>query len=124
MIAAALLIFLIVLVVTVVVAGGLRRIVRDESAVERRLRAPDAPTLLYAIPTGVDAADLRAAVARGGFTAIVDTTDTHQCLRVECSASDRARLRLQIEGAHESAYDGTELDLRPVVFEDEKPSPA
>jgi hypothetical protein len=124
MIAAAFLIVLIVLVATVAVAGGLRRVVRDEAAVERRLLAPGTPTMRYAVPAGVDAANLRAAVARAGFTAIVGTTDTRQCLQVECSEGDRARLRRQIEDAHESAYDGTELDLRPVVFEDEKPSAA
>jgi hypothetical protein len=124
MITAAVLIVLLLLVVTVAVAGGLRRLVRDESDVERRLRSPATHTLLYAVPDGVDAGDLRVAVARGGFTAIVVTADTRHCLAVECAEADRARLRGAIESAHESAYDGTELDLRPVIFEDEKSSQA
>jgi hypothetical protein len=121
MLAAVVIIVLVLLIITVAATGGLRRLVRDESAVERRLRAPDTHTISYAIPHGVDPGDIRVAVTRGGFTGIVVTEGTQQCLVVECAESDRARLRQVIEGAHETAYDGTELDLHPVVFEDERP---
>ena len=124
MIAAVVLIILLVLVVTVAIAGGLRRLVRDESDVERLLRSPDTHTLSYAIPNGVDPGDLRVAIARDGFTGIVVVDGTRECLKVECAEPDRARLRHVIESAHESAYDGTELDLHPVIFEDERPSQA
>jgi len=120
MIAAAFLVILILLVITVAVAGGLRRMVRDESDVESRLRAPDARTLAYAVPNGVDPGDLRAALALGGFTGVLATTGTRQCLLVQCGDADRARVRQVIENAHEPAYDGSELDLHPVVFEDER----
>ena len=43
MIAAAVIIVLALVIVTVVIAGALRRVVRDEADVERRLRAPKAP---------------------------------------------------------------------------------
>ena len=33
---------------------------------------------------------------------------------------DRARVREVIGGVHETAYDGSDLVLRPVVFEDER----
>ena len=69
MIAAAILIVLVLLVVTIAVAGGLRRLVRDESEVERRLRAPTTPTVSYAVPNGVDPADLRTARAAPGSRA-------------------------------------------------------
>ena len=124
MIAAAFIFVLLVLVVTVAVAGGLRRLVRDESDVERRLRAPETHTISYAIPNGVDPGDLRVAIARGGFTGIVGMAGTRECLLVESAERDRARLRQMIESAHEKAYDGTELDLHPVVFEDERASQA
>jgi hypothetical protein len=120
MIAAAVIIVLAILVGTVVIAGALRRLVRDEADVERRLRAPDAHTISYAVPNGVDPGDLRVAATRGGFTSIVTTRGPRECLLVECNEGDRARLRHLIEGAHESAYDGSELDLHPVVFEDER----
>jgi hypothetical protein len=121
MIAAAIIVIVIVMLVgTAAVAGALRRLVRDEYAIESRLRAPDTHTISYAVPNGVDPGDLRAALARGGFTGIVTTTGARECLVVECGETDRARLRRVIESAHEPAYDGSELELRPVVFEDER----
>jgi hypothetical protein len=118
--AAALIIVLAILVGTIVIAGVLRRLVRDEADVERRLRAPNAHTISYAVPNGVDPGDLRGALIRGGFASVVATTDTRECLLVECEESDRPRLRQLIEGVHETAYDGSDLDLHPVVFEDER----
>ena len=120
MIAAAFII-LVVLVVTVLVAGALRRMVRDEQAVETRLRAPSAHTVAYAVPDGVDPGDLRGALALGGFASIATTVGNHQGLLVECSESDRERVRELIGNAHETSYDGSTLDLHPVVFEDERP---
>jgi hypothetical protein len=120
MIAAAILIVLLVLVVTIAVAGGLRRLVRDESEVERRLRAPETPTVSYAVPNGVDPADLRTALLRAGYSSTMSTAGTRQCLMIGCSNGDRARVRDVIEGVHETAYDGSDLVLRPVVFEDER----
>jgi hypothetical protein len=120
MFAVAVIIVLVVLVGTIVIAGALRRVVRDEAEVERRLRAPGAQTISYAVPNGVDPADLRIAASRGGFTSIVTIRDERECLLVECEEGDRARLRQLIGDTHEMAYDGTELDLHPVVFEDER----
>lgn len=124
MIAAVIITILVLLVVTVAIAGGLRRLVRDESEIERRLRAPDTHTVSYAVPNGVDPGDLRVAVARNGFTSVMLMAGTRQCLLVECAEAERARLREVIESAHETAYDGTELDLHPVIFEDERPAQA
>ena len=120
MIAAAILIVLLVLVVTIAVAGGLRRLVRDESEVERRLQAPETPTISYAVPNGVDPADLRTALLIAGFSSAMSTARTSECLVIGCSAGDRARVRDVIERVHETAYDGSDLVLRPVVFEDER----
>jgi hypothetical protein len=117
---AAFVIIVLALLVTVVIAGALRRLVRDEADVERRLRAPDAHTVSYIVPNGVDPGDLRGAVLRGGFSSTVATADTHACLLVECGEGARDRIRRLIEGVHETAYDGSELDLHPVVFEDER----
>jgi hypothetical protein len=120
MIAAAILIVLLVLVVTIAVAGGLRRLVRDESELEQRLLAPETPTVSYAIPHGVDPADLRTALLRAGFSSTTSSAGTRQCLIIGCSKGDRAKVREVIEGVHETAYDGSDLVLRPVVFEDER----
>ena len=52
----------------------------------------------------------------------ITTTGAHECLVVGCSESDRPRVREVIEGLHETVHDVTDLDLRPVVFEDERPT--
>jgi hypothetical protein len=110
----------VLLVVTVAVAGGLRRLVFQESEVERRLRARGTHTISYALPNGVDPADFRAALLGADFVSCMSSGGAHECLLVECSEGDRARLRRVIESVHEVAYDGTEMDFRPVVFEDER----
>jgi len=120
MIAAVVITVLFMLVVTVALAGGLRRVVRDESEVERRLRAPDTHTVSFAVPNGVDAAHMRTALQRAGFASCVSNAGPSECLLVECSEHERERVRHVIESVHESAYDGSVLDLSPVVFEDEK----
>jgi hypothetical protein len=120
MIAAAVIIVLAMLVGTVVIAGALRRLVRDEADVERRLSAPNVHTISYAVPNGVDPGYLRGALLGGGFASLVATTGTRECLLVECEESDRARLRRLIEGSPEATYDGSGLGLHPVVFEDER----
>jgi hypothetical protein len=114
------LVIFLALVITIVIAGALRRLVRDEADVERRLHAPDAHTVSYIVPSGVDPGGLRGALLRGGFSSAVATADTHQCLLVECHTGDRDRVRQLIEGVHETAYDGSELDVHSVVFEDER----
>ena len=111
---------IVLVVVTVLVAGALRRVVRDEHAVEARLLAPSTHTVAYAVPDGVDPGDLRGALALGGIGSVATTVGNHQGLLVECSESDRERVRELIGNAHETAYDGSELDLHPVVFEDER----
>ena len=116
MIAAAVFIVLLVLIVTVAAAGGLRRLVRDESEVERDLRSPDTHTLTYAVPNGVDPADLRIALLRAGFPSSPSRAGAREGLLVGCAEGDLARLRQVIESVHETAYDGTDLELKPVVF--------
>jgi len=119
MIAAVVITVLVLLVVSVAAAGGRRRLVLDESSHEHRRQDPTVHTVTYAVPNGIDPVDLKGAIARGGFRAISMIGARH-CLLVECPAADRDRLRQVIESAPETAYDGTEPDLHPVVFEDER----
>jgi len=121
MIAAA--VFLVVvLVVGAVVAVVLRRVVLDDAANEQHLHTAGVHTVSFAVPNGVDAADLRAAASRGGFVSTVADSDTQQRLLVECEDSDRARLRRVLQEAHDAASHGAELHLDPVVFDDERPA--
>lgn len=120
MVAAAAILVAIVLVVSIAVALGLRRWVADESRTEARLRAPQAHTVSYAVPHGVDPAMVMGTLAQAGFTSVIDRTRNLQCLLVECSAEDRAQVRHVIESVHANAYDGSELPFDHVVFEDER----
>jgi hypothetical protein len=124
MIAAVVITVLVLLVITVAVAGGLRRLVRDEAELERRLRAPETHTISYAVPNGVDPADVRAALLRAGYASCMSVGGGRECLLADCPEGERTRLRQVIASVHETAYDGTDLDLRPVVFEDERPHAA
>ena len=72
MVAAAAILVVIVLVVSVAVALGLRRWVADESRVEARLRSPQAHTVSYAVPNGVDPATVMGALAQAGFISVID----------------------------------------------------
>lgn len=110
----------VVLVAGALVAIALRRVVLDDAATDQRLHAAGAHTVSFAVPNGVDVADLRAAASRGGFVSTVDETDTYQRLLVQCEESDRARLRRLLEDAHDAASHGADLRLGPVVFEDER----
>jgi hypothetical protein len=120
MIPAAAILIVLVLVISFVVAAGLRGLVFAEARTEARLHSPSTHTLSYALPTGVDTAVLRGALAAAGYTSAVDTAGTHQCLLVECAAADRNRLRRVIASAPETLYGGSALTQHLVVFEDER----
>lgn len=121
MIAAAIFV-VIVLVIGVLVAIALRRVVLDDAETDQRLLSRGAHTVSFAVPNGVDVADLRAAASRGGFVSTVAETGTDQRLLVECENADRARLRRLLEEAHDAASHDAELHLDPVVFDDERPA--
>lgn len=116
----------IVILLVVVVIGGiainvyLRRWVREESRREAHLRDPDTHTVAYAIPNGVDPATVESALARAGLTSGVDRIDMRECVRIECNESQREQVRGVLEGIHLNAYDGSPLQARRVVFEDER----
>ena len=121
MIAAAILV-VVVLVAGALAALALRRFVLDDAATDKELRGTEAHTVSFAVPNGVDVADLRAAASRGGFASTVADSDNQQHLLVQCEATDRARLRRLLEEAHDATSHGSELHLDPVVFDDERPA--
>lgn len=118
MIAGAAIIVLIVLGATVVVALALRSWVFAEARTEARLHDPQTHTVAYAIPAGIDPVELEAALARAGFTSVLDRVGDDECVRVECTEAERGQVRSVIEGIH--AGDPQALQLAPVVFEDER----
>ena len=119
---AVIIIFVLVGLVGAVVALGLRRTFLEEEETERRVRAGDAHGVEYAVPEGIDVADLRAAVAAAGFTSAILDSHPGRRLRVVCAEHDRSRVRAAIEGSHSSASGDAPLHLEPVVFVDEHQS--
>lgn len=119
--AAAIIFFLVVVVV-----GGigvnlyLRSWARDESQREAHLRDPNTHTVAYAIPNGVDPVIVESALAMAGLPSGVDRIGMVECVRIECTESQREQVRGVIEGVPMHSYDGSPLPAGHVVFEDER----
>ena len=119
MLAAGMLLVLIV-IVSVVISLVLRSWGAEQSRTEARMHDPRIHTIPFAIPNGVDPVVVRAAVGRAGFNSGLDRVGEAECLIVECSESERSRLRSVIEAVHLADYGGSELAPAHVVFEDER----
>ena len=109
-----------VVVVTFFVLAGLRRWERDMERTEARLRSPDTHTVAYRIPEGQDPAVLTAALAREGYTYLVTDEGGVERLVVECDEQDRARVREIIEHVDRAGFEGPEIHVGHVTFEDER----
>ena len=92
----------------------------EQSRREARIHDPHTPTVAFAIPNGVDPVVVELALNQAGFDCVVDRVGDSECLLVECAEPERARLRKVIESVHVRDYDGSELNLDHVVFEDER----
>ena len=117
---------MVVFILLVVVIGCiginlyLRSWVGVESRREAHLRDPNTHTVAYAIPNGVDPVQIEAALARAGLTSGVDRIGMVECVRIECTESQREQVRGVIEGIPMHAYDGSQLQAGHVHFEDER----
>jgi hypothetical protein len=120
MIAAAAILLVVALVLGIAIPLLLRSWGKEESRVEARLHDPDVHTVAFAVPDGVDPAVIRVTLTRAGFTSAIDRVGDVECLIVECSESDRARVRSVIEAVHLSGFDGPDRPVGHVVFEDER----
>jgi hypothetical protein len=120
MAAAIFFVLIVVLIVGIGINLYLRNYVREESQREAHLRDPDTPTVAYAIPNGVDPATIVSALARAGFASGFDRVGMVECARIECKESQREQVRAVLEGIPMNAYDGSQLQVRHVVFEDER----
>ncbi len=116
----------VVFLLVVVVLGGiginlyLRSWVRDESRREAHLRDPNTHTVDYAIPNGIDPVTVESALALAGLTSGVDRIGMVECVRIECTESQREQVRGVIEAIPMTSYDGSQLPAGHVVFEDER----
>jgi hypothetical protein len=108
-------------VVGLLVAFALRRWTLDEARTEARLHEPGAHTVAYDVPAGQDAAVLLAALGRGGYAAVSDMHLGVERVLVDCPTEhDRAQVRGIIEHVHSTGFDGAEMQVGHVSFEDER----
>jgi hypothetical protein len=68
----------------------------------------------------VDPVTVESALTRAGLTSGVDRIGMFECVRIECTESQREQVRGVIEGIPMNAYDGSQLRAGHVVFEDER----
>lgn len=120
MVAAAAILLVLVLVVTVAILAFLRSWGAEESRTETRLHDPQTHTVAYAIPNGIDPVVVKLGLTKAGFTSVVDRVGDAECLLVECAETERPRLRSVLEAIHLSDYDGSDLRVDRVVFQDER----
>jgi hypothetical protein len=59
-------------------------------------------------------------LALARITSGVDRVGMVECVRIECNESQREQVRGVLEGIPMNAYDGSQLQARHVVFEDER----
>jgi hypothetical protein len=88
---------LVFLIGAIVLFVAFSRWMRDESRTEARLHSPDTHTVRYVVPDGQDPAALMSALARVGFTAVVDSRRGEEIVIVACDESELATVRQVIE---------------------------
>lgn len=109
------------LVVGVIVAFALRRWTLDEARTEARLHEPEAHTVIYDVPAGQDPAVLLAALSRAGYIAVSDMERGVERVLVDCPhEGDRNKVREIIEHVHRTSFEGAEMNVAHVSFEDER----
>lgn len=104
----------------VVIMLALRTVTFDEARTEARVHQPGTYTLSYAVPEGQDPAVLMAALARAGYTSVPDTEGGAERLLIECPSQARAQVRSIIEHVGSAGFDGPEMHVGHVSFEDER----
>ena len=109
-----------VLIGSIGLALFLRSYGMSRARIEARVFDPQTPTVAYAIPNGVDPVVFQTALTHAGFTSVVGRIGNAECVIVECGPSGRTAVRGVLEAAHANAYDGTELKVDHIVFEDER----
>lgn len=119
--AVAIVVFLAALVVVLLfLAFQLRDWGVNEARTEALLRSPETHTVAYVVPEGQDPAVLMAALARAGFTCVVDTSGGTERVLVACDEDQRGRVREVLEQVPRTNFDGAELPVGHVTFDDER----
>ncbi len=108
------------LVLGLIAMVALRSWGRNEAQTEARLRSPQTHKVAYVIPNGQDPSVVRAALAHAGFETVTDTAGGNERLLVACEESDRAQIRSIIEHVDRAGFDGPEMHVDHVRFDDER----
>jgi hypothetical protein len=110
-----------VLVVGLVVALMLRSVTLGEARTEKEMHAPGAHTVAYDVPNGMDAAVFMSALSSAGYQAVSDMQGGVERLLIACpEPGDRDGVRQVIEHVHKGGFEGPEVHLEHVTFEDER----
>ncbi len=110
-----------ILVVALALAFALRRVTLDEAKTEAHLREPATHALQYVVPDGQDPAVLVGALTQAGFISAAELEQGREVLLVECPhEDDRAKVRSIIEHVSRAGFDGPEMHVGHVSFEDER----
>lgn len=121
---AVLLLFMGVMALGFVFLWDLRRVTFTEAHTEAELR-DSAMHLTYRVPEGQDPAVLSAALTRAGFRSVGVLHEGVEQLLVECARpADRARVREVIEHVTRTGFEGAEMHVAHVRFDDEPEGPA
>jgi hypothetical protein len=109
-----------VVAASIAIAVFLRSYVLNEVKLEQHLHDPHTSTVAFAIPAGADPAVFKTGLMHAGFANTVDRVGAAQCLLVECTPGQREAVRGVLQAAHTRAFDGSDLAVQRVVFEDER----
>jgi len=112
------LVVLVAMSLPVFLVLSLRRWGLERAETESRLHSPQAHIVSYLVPEGQDPAVVRAALGHAGFVTMMERGGD-QRLVVECDAADRDRVREIIQHAERSGFDGEDMHLGHVRFEDD-----
>lgn len=119
MVGAVLVLLLITVIAVIVFWMSMGATVAESRDREHRLNEPETPTLLYAVPAGVDPAMIRVSLEVAGFESVVEEVVEDQerveLIRVACLPDQREAVREAV--AHAPVDNDNSADLEDVYGE-------
>jgi hypothetical protein len=116
MVGMSLALLLVVGIVMVMIGMATAGLLRKERALDERLHEPDAATVTWTVPPGVDPVIVGAALTAEGFATVVE--DHGEVLRIECLLVEHEDVRAIVERVCAEEY-APALALPPVVFRED-----
>jgi hypothetical protein len=116
-------VFIVIVVIAAIVILAARSRVRHESDKQVTLQQPEIDTLEYRVPEGQDPALLVSALQKEGYSAVGDTIAGMPRVVIDCPTGrdrERPRVRSVVKSANSTGFEGAEMEIDDVVFEDER----